>query len=107
MKTKIGLHCEVVSDPQLKVSFPSLGLILPSEGNALYCVKWCPNLMEMLLFSDGRIKYIALDDFQSFCLSQIFWHSDRAGKLARDGHNYQVRIVLIVHYCRDRILFWI
>ena len=60
--------------------------------------------MEMLLFSDGRIKYIALDDFQSFCLSQIFWHSDRAGKLARDGHNYQVRIVLVP--CWDSILFW-
>ena len=97
MKTKIGLHCEVVSDPQPKVSFPSLAL-------ALYCVKWCPNLMEMLLFSDGRIKYKALDDFQSFCLSQIFWHSDRAGKLARDGHNYQVRIVLV--HCWDSTLFW-
>ena len=28
MKTKIGLHCEVVSDPQPKVSFPSLGACL-------------------------------------------------------------------------------
>ena len=32
-----------------------------------------------------------IDDVQGDPQPKIFWHSDRAGKLARDGHNYQVQ----------------
>ena len=48
MKTKIGLHCEVVINPQPKVSFPSLGA----------CLILCKKVSEL----DGNVAILRWSD---------------------------------------------